>query len=50
MRERTTALLADGKTCPYNELWTRDHDTACDLGAQRPSGVRTPAQVSRTCW
>src|SRR4029077_15125440 len=47
---QTRADLADGMSRPSNELWTRcAASPQCDSN-QRPSGVRTPAQVSRTWW
>ena len=42
-----TALLARRPTKVAEELWTRSWRA---LSLHRPSGVRTPAQVSRTCW
>ena len=44
------ADLADGMSRPSNELWTRYAASPQRNSNQRPSGVRTPAQVSRTWW
>ena len=43
------ASVAVGKRRNRNELWTREARRR-RFSAQRPSGVRTPAQLSRTCW
>ena len=56
--------MAGGKPTDRNDLWTQAHDheklvldvignngsTPAWIDGQRPSGVRTPAQLSRTCW
>ena len=56
--------VAGGKSAERNDLWTQVHDreklvldvivdggsTPAWIKGQRPSGVRTPAQLSRTCW
>ena len=56
--------MAGGKPAERNDLWTQAHDPEklvldvivdgslmpTGIEGQRPSGVRTPAQLSRTCW